>query len=186
MKWKEFRELPPLERRRMRRSKSQGEKARDQLIKKAFRRLPDGDFEKFPEIGRAAGILSAYRTLTTYEQFIGWLKWQVPVGDGHTRAAPAELLIIGQQYPDTMFGFFDDGEFVPGLIPLLMRYPCLYTDPLDDILSEEKLSGMKVDEVVAEAGKRGMKGCNNDLVRKRVEYWDREKPEISPKKSHTR
>ena len=186
MNWPDFRELPPLERRKCRRTRSQGVKAQWRFVEKAFRRLPYGDFDKFPDVGRAAGILMAYKNLTDYKQFVEWLNWSVPVGNGWTRKAPTELLIIGQQYPEAIFGFFDDANFVPGILPLLMMHPRLYTDPLDDILSEEELSGMIVDEVVAMAHKRGMKSCNNDLVRKRVQDWDRKKTEISPKKSHTR
>lgn len=172
MKWATFRELAPLERRRCRRSRSHEYKARWRFIEKAFRRLPYGDFEKFPEVGRAAAILSAYRDLTDYKQFADWLNWSVPVGDGWTRKAPTELLIIGQKYPDAIFGFFEGGEFVPGMLPLMMLYPRLYTDVLDDILSEDDLSGMTVDEVVARCKERGYT-TNSEAVRQRIRTWDR-------------
>jgi hypothetical protein len=192
MKWTEFRELPPLERRRRRRSKSHGMQSRLQYLSSAFKRLPHGDLEKYPDMRQAAEIICGYAFSNTPEEIKAWLDWRVDIighKDGWQRLVPFQLFILGKTYPSDVFGFFDeDNRFVPGILPLLAHkrgVEDLYTDALDDILCEEDLSGKKIDEVVYMAHKRGMK-CSNEVVRKRVQDWDRGKPEISSKKSHTR
>lgn len=185
MKWKDFRELTPEQRRECRRSRSHAFKARARFAEAAVRRLPQFDSKKFPEVGRAFAILAVYRQLTSYRQFAEWLNWSVPVGDGWTRKAPTELLIIGQQYPDTIFGFYDDGKFVPGLLPLMMLYPTLYTDPLDDILSEDDIARMTVGEIVAISAKRGFR-TSAEVVRQRVHSWDKGERENSQQKPHAK
>jgi len=192
MKWTAFRELTPLERRGMRRSKSHGMQARDQYLRKACKRLPHGDLEKHPEIRQACEIIRGYVVSNTPEEIKAWCDWKVPIighKDGWQRLAPFELLIQGKSYPETIFGFFDknDNTFVPGILPLLAYkkgIEDLYTDALDDILSEEELSGITIDEVVAMCVTRGLK-TNNDVVRQRVKEWDRQQPKNSPAKSHT-
>jgi hypothetical protein len=193
MKWTKFRELSPLERRRIRQVRSQGFKARNRNFHKAVKKLPHGDLEKYPEMRQVVEMVIGYAESRTPEQIKAWLDWRMDIlghPQGFQRLAPFHLFILGKEYPADIYGFFDDGgQFVPGLLPLLARkigVEDLYTDPLDEIISEEDLSGKTVDEVVSMAFNRGMKSCNRDLVTKRVQNWDCKNPETSPKKSHTR
>ena len=165
MKWTDFRELTPEQRRECRRSRSHGFKARQRFMEKAARSLPRGDFQKHPESRHIVTLISGYANSKTPEEIGVWLNQKVDIRGhkgGWLRLAAFELLILGKEYPDTVFGFFnEDNTFVPGLLPLMARkigVEDIYTDPLDDILSEEIISGLTLDEVVAMAGKRGMRG----------------------------
>ena len=190
MKWSAFRELSPFERRKQRRSWSHGMLAREMFEQRACEaidRLPEADWNKHPENQDAWDLSSMY----AYSQMPGELEeWFHSHPDGADKdIAPVKLLRLGRLFPATIFGFYDDKQqFIPGILTRMARLRTkeeFYTDPLDEILSEENLAGKTIDEVVAKAAARGMKACNNDLARKRVQNWDRAEPETSGKKPHT-
>lgn len=151
--------------------------ARERFLHDSYKRLPHGDFKRFPEMLTAFAIIELFACCHRDEDVSAWFDLKVPIpGKEGQTCPPADLLmILGKKYPATVFGFFDnENHFVPGLLPLLARKNApedFYTDPLDEILCEETLSGKTIDEVVAMAGERGMKGCNNAVVRRRVADW---------------
>ena len=164
MKWDEFKRLTPLERRKLRKSKSHGEHRVNRILSNYGKPLPQGDFEKYPEV-RSACLA-----------FISYLSNAISETDKDK--AIAAVMYFAKLYPDTFFGYInDDKEFVLGLIPTLgfmASRPKTYNDHLDDILSEDDLHDLTQDEVVAIAYDRGMKGCNSALLRQRVKNWDKE------------
>jgi len=164
MKWDEFKRLTPLERRKLRKSKSHREHRVSRILSNYGKSLPQADFEKYPEVKSAC---LAYINYLTNE-----------ISETDKDKAIANVMYFAKVYPDTFFGYIDDdNKFVLGLIPILgfiTSNPKTYNDHLDDILSEEDLHNLTQDEVVFLAYDRGMKGCNSALLRQRVKNWDKE------------
>lgn len=149
------------------------------FTEEAFNRLPHTDFSKFPEIRKVCAILTLFHSFKSAEEQEELLKTGVETSGGSKSPFHLELIRVGIRYPETVFGFFDRGQFNPGIIPLFMSPQQYYVDKLEEVLCLENLEGKTVDQVVAMAWESGMtdSGLNSARVRQRINYWDKGKGE---------
>ena len=160
-------------------------KARDKYISKVAKLYPDDDLTSNSPLRRGVEMAASFSFSMSPETFSEWAKWKIDLGDGKLHPASTVLLLIAAKFPATMLGYFNtNGTFIPGVLPLLTAKKDLYTDVLDEILSEDLLSGKSVDEIVALSAKRGYRS-NSDTVRQRIRIWDSPAREKSRKRSHT-
>jgi hypothetical protein len=176
MKWKEFRELPPTERRRRHSKESIFKRALDRWLTEArkeqrlahyFKKSP-GDYLSLLPI-----VLLAFREADEPGAFKGWLDMRLPnpANPEHTTTAPQVLVTAIKTDPHLLLGFRSEaGAFIPGLLSSMAVDG--YSDVLEEILSEENLVGLTLDEVVALSAKRGFM-TNNAVVKQRVYEWEK-------------
>jgi hypothetical protein len=176
MKWTDFRELAPLERRRLQKKSGVYRRALDRWVreaKKQSRLSQYFDSQRDTFLDQVVPHLIEMHLAGAGDEWENFLTRSVPHPSfkGIQPTSPQILVTAIKQYPHFMLGFWNDKrKFIPGVLSALADDS--WTDVLEETLTTEPLSGLTVDEVVAICAERGQM-TSNETVRKRVDDWDR-------------
>jgi hypothetical protein len=169
MKWKVFRELSVQEKYESLTKKPRSLKTAEKFLREAEEcgiKLPKKDI--YFAAGQAAWQLCSIAN--TLEKMDRFLKRRFNIC-GQEFFAPHAALVNGSLWPELFYGFRNRrGEFIPGLVPQYFMDGC--DDPVESFLIYTDLSGMTVDEAVAELSKI-VPSISSTTLRKRISSWDK-------------
>lgn len=176
MKWKDFKKLSPIERRRRHGKEGVFKRALNRWLTEARKEKRFAHYFDRPRddyLSLLPLVLLAFRDADEPSAFKGWLDMRLPnpTNPGYTTTAPQILVTSIKIHSHLLLGFRSDaGAFIPGVLSSMADDG--YSDVLEEIFSEENLVGLTLDEVVALSAKRGFM-TNNAVVKQRVYEWEK-------------